>query len=587
MTTQFERQFGRRGIIMVFTLLIMPICVILGAVMLKTLINERYFLQQEKTIGQSFYMAEIGLNIGYSAYVRAQVDSESVEAYTHLKVPTDGPNDPGAPIQTGYLELPAEVVNEIPFVRVENGAYEGWYQYEWNPGDSHESLTNTGLKEVIRFRVSRGQIGAELRPTSWEIVSEAEFGGITKVHRQYGILEGFLDFALLGKNDLNEFIRGADQFITGKVHANGNLFFRLEPNRTLTIRTDSMTATGKFVYGKDAVGRPSQNFTVRVSEADEDGSLVTWPAGFESDSGDWNHPEDGVLALFQGTVKDGATGADSKSMPPVASFEPGGYYYQNADNGNGLLISKGSGNQVLVNGQPLNSSPLGPNGRGIIRQVNVGNHLEERDVTMYELNFDQEGDEIDIDDRITPSDYGNGLIYSEFPVVISNGKLLPRKTTIVSQSTIITRGDFNKELARQEDYDLWEDGGIGPDGNNYSPGEWTTKRSSALITKDRIFHVSKEFDLSTSVGRNTTPNEPEEYPQDNEHVNRDNGRGNAAAIEINAGLLDGAPLHDEVENREVNPNYPDPDDPSVLSTRPKYDYTMDTSQATSWVDFLE
>lgn len=81
-------------------------------------------------------------------------------------------------------------------------------------------------------------------------------------------------------------------------------------------------------------------------------------------------PEDGVLALFQGTVKDGATGADSKSMPPVASFEPGGYYYQNADNGNGLLISLGPGNQVMINGQPLNASPLGPNGRGVIRQVN-------------------------------------------------------------------------------------------------------------------------------------------------------------------------------------------------------------------------
>jgi len=584
--TPYHLNPTKRGIIMVFTLLIMPICVIMGAIMIKTLISERYFLQNEKSIGQSFYMAEIGLNVAYSAYVRAQVETSSVEAYTHLKASTDGPNDSGAVIPTGYLTLPTQVTAAIPFQRVASGPYQGWYEYKWTPGDAHESLTGTGLKELIRFRVSRMQVGQNQRNTSWEIVSEAEFAGLKKTHRQTGMLEGFLDFAELGKGDINEHIRGADQFITGKVHANGNIYLRPESGRTLTFRTDSMTATGKFVYGKDAVGRSSSGFTVKASKTNQNGSLVTWPVGFNSDSSNWHDPRTGVLALFDGTVRDGATGATPKSMPPVASFEPGGFYYQNAQSG-GLLISKSSTGQVQVNGVPLASSPLGPSGKKVISAVTVRNHLEGRNVTMYQIDFDQkESAARPAGQQLAASDYGNGLIYSEFPVVITNGAKLPRKTTIVSQSTIMTKGDFNKEQATSDDLNLWTNGGtVG--GNYYPPRTWTSKQSAALITKDRIFHVSKGFNLTTTVPLKAAPTEGEEYAGDNRHVNRDNGQTTTNVIEINAALIDGAPLHDEIENRVVNPAYPDPNDPNVLATKPKYDYTMSTTMATSWDDFLE
>lgn len=566
--------------VMIITLMLLPICVIVAGIMLRTLTAERYFLQNETNIGQSFYMAEAGLNIGHRCFVASQIaNTAAVEAYTHIKNTSADPLEAGTVVSSSFLTIPSYISSRIPFTRVASGTYRGWYEYAWNPGDDlSASFTGTGLRERIRFRVSKtfADASAASRPNTWEIVSEAEMGTVKKTHRMSGKLEGFFDYALLGKNDLNEFIRGADQEIRGKVHANGNIHFRPESGKNLNIYTDAMTATGKFIYGKDAVGRTSSGFNLRVSYAKATGSLVSWTAGLQSDSADWLHATKGAISKFGGNVLDGKLNAQPRSLPPSESFEPDGYYAQKAS----LKLSLDRSGNLLVNGGSLASSPIA----GAVVKKRMMNHLEAREVDVYELDFSKIGSDA----------YPNGLIYSEVRTVLTNAQKLPQSTTLVSQTTIFTKGDFNKELATLDDLNKRQGTGpyAGPGGTENPMPNHTTKVSAALITKDRITHLSKGFNVSPSVAKNATPSEPEEYAGDNTFVNREGKKNSDPVIEINAALVDGAPLWDEWENRTPDPEggKPKPKFAYDTHTNPKvYSPAMkaEVGVATSWDDYLE
>ena len=73
-------------------------------------------------------------------------------------------------------------------------------------------------------------------------------------HRRIQVLgytEPAFSYALYSDGDLSEFVRGADQDIFGKVHANGDLF--LSPSgTTLSIDSPAMTATGNMIRTTDA-----------------------------------------------------------------------------------------------------------------------------------------------------------------------------------------------------------------------------------------------------------------------------------------------------------------------------------------------
>ena len=84
--------------IMIVTLLLLPICVILGATMLRILVTEKHFLQHEGDMGQTFYMAESGIGIAYRCFLEHRIsDLSAVQGYTHTKQVTDGPEVAGAP----------------------------------------------------------------------------------------------------------------------------------------------------------------------------------------------------------------------------------------------------------------------------------------------------------------------------------------------------------------------------------------------------------------------------------------------------------------------------------------------------------
>lgn len=553
---------NKRGLIMVIVLMLMPVCVILGAIMLSNIISEKRFLRYERDKGQSFYLAETGLNAAYYSFA-----GSTFTGFTHEKDETEtDPDAPGTPVTLNPLEVDDLIAARIPFTRVSGGPWDGWYEYTWTPSSGHPSLTNSDQNEAIRFRVSRtydGTIIGSARPTAWEIVCVAQLGPTTKTHRLVGDLQGFTEFALFDAGDLNEFIRGQNQNIFGKVHANGDIF--LKPSGTvLSVNTETddgdpgFTTAGKFWYGVDATGRTNMG-TVRLDNVGPITVADQWPVGLDSFDANWVTD---ALAMWGGTVADQTLGTAVKGVPPTKSFDPDGFYAQKAD-ADGLCIKIVAG-VTMVNDDPIGTGSLAT----VVTNKTFYNHAEKRTVQAVQVDVS----------ALAASDYPNQLIYSEKPIVLVNAQNLPQKTSIVSQSGIYTVGDFNKELATQADWNKRNN----PAAPGYDPNH-TTKKSSALMTKDRIWHLSKNTTAmppNSSSGFMPAANDPEEYTEDNEWVNRDTTMANNNVIEINAMLLDGAPLHDEIWNREVDA------DGKVV---PKWGPTNPdpANQATSWDDFLE
>jgi Tfp pilus assembly protein PilX len=547
------------GMIMVTVLMLLPICVMLAAIMFSNVLSEKRFLRFERDRGQSFYLAETGINSAYYAF------SESTfTGFTHIKSNTEtNPDEPGVALTPpACLELSSVIVAKVPFQRISSGQWEGWYEYKWDNTSSHASLTGTGEREAVRFRVSRtydGTLPGSARSTAWEIVSVATLGATTKTHRLSGKLEGLTDHALFDAGDLNEFLRGQDQQVRGKVHANGDIF--LKPSgTTLSIITDTsqdgFTTAGNIWWGVDATGRKNMG-TVRIGETGPLSASNKWPNNLDSRSANWI-PQ--ATALWGDMVKDKSLGATVKGVPPTKSFEPDGFYAQTAKAG-GLNISTESGT-VKVGNDTIGTGPLS----AAVKLKSFYNHAEKRTVECVQIDIS----------KLSASDYANGLIYSDKPLILLNAQKLPHKSSIVSQSAVYTIGDFNKELATQKDYNIHF--GLAGETKNVNH---TTKVSASIMSKDRIWHLSKNFPFPANSGSGfkSAASDPEEYPNDNKHVNRDTANNTNNVIEVNGMLLDGAPLHDEVWNREVVGG----------QVVPKWGPTKadPNNQATSWDDYLE
>lgn len=548
----------KRGMIMVITMMLLPICVILGSVLLSNILAEKNNLRYERATGRSFYLAEIGVNAAYYAF-----RSSNSEGFTHIKEPGDGLYEDGAVVSVNRLQLPPSLTAKIPFV-AEPG---GWYLYE---STSSTALMDPNIPEKIRFRVSSlydpVAEGRFDRPAAWEIVCEATLGkgktAVTRTHRLTGYMEGLSEYAIFDSGDLNEFIRGANQTVSGPVHANGEIY--LKPSgSTLTILSDSFTSAGNIWWGVDATGRTNMGNVKFASEDETTLPLLNWPTGLDHRDADWVTD---ALSLFGGRVQDQSMGVQSKQTPTVETFETGGFYYNTAQTG-GLLISKDVDGNILVNGDPIASSALGAD--GTIVETTFYNQAEKRNVDTVMIDVS----------KLDTAEYPNGLVYSEVPMALKNGQLLPQNSSFVSQSTIYTLGDFNKELATLDDYQRHY--GQGPYAGSPEPTH-STKKSAAILTKDRIWHLSKNFDFSTSAPSKPAASEPPEYAGDDEHVNSEAGNGSKDVIEINSMLIDGAPLYDETWNRDKNTDLdgdgiPDPNAGPLDAN----------GEAASWDDYLE
>jgi len=439
-----DHRSGERGAALLIALLMLTVLSLIGGTFLILSNTEGRIATNQGLAAQALYVAESGAHAAYREFA-----ASNFQGRTH--------NGDGT-IATAGLLVPRLFTGTM--VRDDAGnnglrdeRNDGWMVWEWNPGDPEPSLTGTGLPEEFRF---------SLRPST-TAANEDEYildvtGSVGQFRRRLevrGYTEPAFSYALFADGPLSEFVRGADQTITGKVHANGDLFFR-PSGTTLTLDSPSVTATGQMIRTTDAWGRDmySGNTVLIRDAAGNPVEMVGGAPGtaMDSENPDWANDDpadgiDGALELWDGIVRDGSLGATRIDPPPVETMQVGGYYDTYAS----LRIR--SGDVQLDNAGNNISGWLGD----AVTEKTFYNKSIEADVTIQEIDVQKLKD--------SGNWPQNGLIYSDVPIRLVNAEELGADLTVVANHSVYTQGSFNS----------------------------VNKRAAAIISSGRIWHLSSAW----------------------------------------------------------------------------------------------
>jgi hypothetical protein len=379
--------------------------------------------------------------------------------------------------------------------------------WEWRPGDPGTALTNSGQLETLRF-AARPATNDPL-DSKFVIDIEGSVGRFRERLQLLGYTEPVFNYAIFSDGPLSEFTRAENQTVTGKIHANGDMFFRPWDPRTLTIDAPSVTATGRMIRTTDIFGRDLfSGSTVRIKDAA--GNFVEMALGtpgnaMDSENANWTNDTpgdglDGALELWGGIVRDGDLGAVRVDPPPVEAIAAGGWYDQRAE-----LRIRGGDVQVDNAGNDVSVAIA-----SAIAEKTFWNPALEQYVTVQELDMGQ----------LVASGYvpANGLIYSEVPLRIVNAANIGSDLTIVSASSVYTKGTFNT----------------------------VNKRPAAIVSRGRIWNLSNNW------------NDSETYTKGS--IN--SRQASNGTTTFNAARVDGHPAVNTAQYADIDGDG-SPDDPSA------------------------
>lgn len=496
----------RKGMILAMTLFVIPLAALLAFTVVASTLNGAGFARQEQLRSQAFYLADSGLEVAFHLFA-----ANNFSGVTH--------RPDGSALSSGDPNL----LRSIGMDDLDLDS-DGWYRWEWNPGDNLDrSFTRSKRPESYRFQV----LFPKDEPAGhFLIVCKAAVGDRIATHRLEGRVDSALNYSIFDNGDLTDFTRSAHERLTGKIHANGDIFLRpyategLEKsflfftltvmeatNPTLEIFTDSLTSGGNIVRHSDLWDQLDDGGRVRVTntatgkthamEGAAEGAVGKGNA-YDSFHPDWTDPgSNGAVKRWDGAVADRTLGSKVISSPNLKTFESGGYYQQKAS----------------LN---IDSSSSG----AYIKDVTFYNEAEERLVKAKEIDVKALQDA-----GAWPS---NGLLYSEVPLRLTNGSKLASPLSVASASTVYIKGDFNKKY---------------PNASAKSAGT-PMQQPVSIMTSDRIYWLTSSFedhgapyypDLAeiTLNGGFEPAHEPPLYPGDEDET-----------LEINAALIDGAPTND-------------------------------------------
>jgi len=486
---------SKKAFLLATMLTMIPVALILMFTLSATLISQSGMTMLAMRKNKSFYLGQAGLATAFQVF-----GLNNNSGHTH--------ESDGVTISTDVLQ---------PYGTTDLTLDNGWYRWQWNPGDPpSRSYTRSGRAETYRFKVWLPT------PTSWKIQCEATVDNVVSLQEIGGNLTLIYDYMVFDNGDTSDFSRAEQHAVTGKIHANGNLYLRpwstegfyidipilgihrkilekVDP-ANLDIDATEISSAKRIVRFQDNLGNPDPGGNIHISNS----ALGLGPTLMEGkDQGangqgnafDSYHPNwrSTAVSKYQGTVTDSELGAKKQNMPQRGALEPNGYYDQRA----GLHIDSGY-------------SAAG------VSEKTFYNQSENREVTVKELDIAAM--------KAANTLPANGIIYSEVPVRLVNAQVLPGKLTVASQATIYTKGDFNKD---------------NPDGTG--PGQ---HQAASLLTSDRIYPLTSSFSDSQSYhypdpGTVIGPGPPEAhdpplYPGDDPDV-----------LELNAARMDGVPSADE------------------------------------------
>lgn len=499
-----------KGSVLVISLLLLTLFSLVGGTFLILSNSEGKISTNQEKSAQALYVAESGAHVAYREFA-----ASNFRGRTH--------NGDGTLATAGLLPISAMVGQIVRDDASDNGLADerndGYYVWEWNPGDAGQGLTRSGMNERYRFALRPASADAD--EDEYIIDVTGEVGQFRRRLQIQGFVEPAFSYALYSDGDLSEFVRGVDQTITGKVHANGDMFFR-PSGTTLSVDAPSVTATGRIIRTTDAWGRVmTSGNTVRIK--DSAGNWVNMANGNPGDAMDSLNPDwlnddpadgiDGALELWDGIVKDGQLGAVSVDPPPIETLAPGGFYDSNAT----LHLTTGD----------IQTDAFGNN-----ISAWVGSAVTEKTFWNQSTDLYETVQEIDVAALMASGNWpANGLLYSDVPIRLVNADELQDDLSIVCNSSVYTMGDFNR----------------------------VNKRAASIISSGRIFHLSdawRDDDAYTkgSVGGRQASN---------------------GTTTINAAMVDGAPTVNEANFADIDGDG-SPDDPSAGDGWANSDYMLES-----------
>ena len=494
-----ETLSSERGSVVLIALLMLVVFTLVGATFLTLAGTEGRISSNHKADTQALFVAESAAQVAYQSLAR-----NNFQGWTHRP---DGAPETIDPISPLPFPNGGFVFDGAGDDGLSDERDDGWLVWEWAPGDPGNGLTNTGQVEVLRFAARR----ASSNPLDSQFVIDIEgkVGRFSQRLQLLGYTEPVFNYAIFSDGPLSEFTRGEDQFVNGKIHANGDMYFRPWDPRTLSIDSPSVTATGRMIRTTDIFGRDLfSGSTVRIK--DGTGNWVEMALGtpgnaMDSENTNWANDTpgdgiDGALELWDGILRDGALGAVRVDPPPVETIESGGWYDQRA----AIRIRAGD---VQVNNAGADLS--GTIGAAVTEKT-FWNPALGQYVTVQELDMAQ---------LVSSGNFPtNGLIFSEVPLRIVNASNIGNDLTIVSAHSVYTKGDFNT----------------------------VNKRPAAIISKGRIWNVSNNW------------NDSDSYTQGSIN-SRQAANGTTT---INAALVDGHPAVNTAQYADIDGDG-SPDEPSA------------------------
>ncbi len=334
-------------------------------------------------------------------------------------------------------------------------------------------------------------------------------------------------YQIFFQNDL-EILPGPNFNLSGLIHTNENLY--LNSNATLSIYSDSVTAAGTITRGRldsNAVGG-----TVNITSENKDGDMESMSNGQDSSNDEW---VDIATSKWQGVVKDKSLGATKLEVPQLKSFQPDGYYSQQA--GINIKVKNNSGTisyEVKYNGttQTFTSAQL----NGALAETTVYDYREYPSGSTPKNNKSEKITNVDINKLKTALNYypDNGLVYmtredaiadndgNEFSpdanrVVrgfkLINGSTLPDATTFVSNQPVYIQGDFNKHTSTDVMQDTWKPCAVISDSITLLSNSWNDSKSN---WKYSAVNPGLQMPVASNTQYNTvflTGNVPTKYGQ--------------------------------------------------------------------------
>ncbi len=299
-------------------------------------------------------------------------------------------------------------------------------------------------------------------------------------------------YQIFFENEL-EILPGPNFNLSGLIHSNDDIY--LNSNNNLNIYTDSLTSAGNIYRGR--LDRNEIGGNVNITQSDKDGSLVEMEAGDDAGNSDW---ENIATSSWKGTVKDSTLGATVQQAPDLKSFEPGGYYDNNAGmnikvntSGTELVyeISVGGSSPTTYTSAQLSSAlsetlvydyrenPSGPNpaNNTPVKVTNI-------DINQLEsiVGASTNGVVYMTRDDAVPDNDGNEFspdsnrVVSGFKLV--NSATLNNPSTIVSDLPVYVQGDFNLHTSTDPDADTWQPCAIVSDAITVLSNSWNDAGSN-------------------------------------------------------------------------------------------------------------